>query len=104
MDTQTANTVAAAGRAFCFTGRGRKSRSEMAQAVKRRGGVVQTCVTRGTDYLVVGERGSTRWKLEAPGDAFWGERHGRKLARAMQINARGGGIRIVREDAFWRGV
>ncbi len=109
MDTQTAmaaaNAVTIAGRSFCFTGRATRSRREMELAVTERGGTVTPRVTRGTDYLVVGDRGSKRWKYKSgspESEACWGGgTYGRKLARARRIIAAGGGIRIVGEAAFW---
>ena len=89
------SAVTVAGRAFCFTGRGRHSREEMARRVSEGGGRVHRRVTRSTDYLVVGSRGSRRWKQPFIGN---------KTAAAMRIIMQGGGIRIVGEDAFWQGV
>ena len=87
--------VAVAGRSFCFTGRGQTSRTEMMRAAVARGGVVHTRVTRRTDYLVVGSRGSRRWKQPYCGT---------KTAAALRLIAMGGGIRIVGEEAFRRAV
>jgi len=92
MGTQAAEAVTMAGRSFCFTGRGRRSRGEMTLAVKQRGGVVHTRVTRATDYLVVGEKGSKRWKYPFCGN---------KTAAALRLIAAGGGIMILGEAAFW---
>ena len=92
--TQAADhAVTVAGRAFCFTGRGRLSRAEMGRMVTAHGGTVHQRVTRKTDYLVVGSRGSKRWQQPFIGS---------KTAAAMRLIVSGGGIRIVGEDALRR--
>ena len=89
------SAVTAAGRSFCFTGRGRVSRAEMGRMAASKGGTVHQRVTRSTDYLVVGSRGSKRWKQPYCGS---------KLAAALRLISAGGGISIVGEDVFWRGL
>lgn len=94
MKAQTAQSLSFAGRSFCFTGRGQVSRGEMMQAVAQRGGTVHKRVTRTTDYLVLGSKGSKRWKHQFCGN---------KMAAALRMIAAGGGIRIIGEEAFWKG-
>ena len=89
------SAVIVTGRSFCFTGRGRVSRAEMGRMAAAKGGTVHQRVTRKTDYLVVGSRGSKRWKQPYCGS---------KLAAALRLISAGGGISIVGEDVFWRGL
>jgi NAD-dependent DNA ligase len=67
----------------------------MMRAVTERGGNVHTRVTRSTDFLVVGHKGSKRWKYPLCGN---------KTAAALRLISAGGGIRIVGEEAFWAGM
>ena len=89
------SAVTVAGQALCFTGRGRLSRAEMGRMVTSHGGTVHQRVTRKTDYLVVGSRGSKRWQQPFIGT---------KTAAARRIIMSGGGIRIVGEEAFRQSV
>lgn len=84
------------GKAFCFTGRsGRMPRESIAEIVLAMGAFVHDDVTRKTDYLVVGSKGSRTWKQGS---------YGRKMERAMRLKQSGGGIKIVREADFWAAV
>lgn len=87
------SAVTMAGHSFCFTGRGSVSRAEMGRMAASKGGTVHQRVTRNTDYLVVGSRGSKRWKQPYCGS---------KLAAALRLISAGGGISIVAEQAFWQ--
>lgn len=84
------------GKAFCFTGRsGRMPRESIAEIVLAMGAFVHDDVTRKTDFLVVGSKGSRTWKHGS---------YGRKMERAMRLKKNGGGIKIVREAVFWAAV
>ena len=84
--TSVDSAVTVVGRAFCFTGRGRVSRAEMGRMVISNGGRVHPRVTRHTDYLVMGSRGSKRWRQPYCGS---------KTAAALRLIAAG-------ELASWR--
>ena len=86
--------VTIAGKAFCFTGRSaRASREAMAQAATQLGGTFQPDVTRAADYLVVCGEGSPYWKSGSYGD---------KIRHAIRLHGRGGKVRIVSEEDFWK--
>lgn len=83
------------GKSFCFTGRARMKRSDMEAMVTSRGGEVHKRVTRGTDYLVVGGKGSPGWRYEG---------FGNKILRARYIQFTGGKVVIISEEVLWEGV
>ena len=80
-------------KSFCFTGRAGMKRADLAAIVVSRGGEVHKRVTRATDYLVVGGKGSKRW-------AYRG--FGNKILRARYLKAQGYAVRIVSERDFWK--
>ncbi len=80
------------GSTFCFTGEfvfGPRSTCE--QFTQRRGGIVQSGITKKLRYLVVGGMGSAEWK----GGSF-----GNKIMKAQQYKYSGVPILIVHEDIW----
>lgn len=85
--------ITIAGHALCFTGRSARARREdIARTVEALGGTFQRRVTRGTDYLVVGEHGSPSWAHDT---------YGRKIRSASHLKAARQKPLIVREADFW---
>lgn len=86
-------SVVIAGRRLCFTGRSARARREdIAHTVTALGGTFQRRVTRGTDYLVVGEQGSPSWAHGTFGDKIRCASHLKSAAKRPQI---------VSEADFW---
>ncbi len=66
---------------------------EVEKRISELGGKVQRNVNRNTDYIVVGSLGSDSRKEEA---------FGRKLEKATQLRNRGGNVRVVREQHWFK--
>ena len=78
------------GKTFCLTGEfefGDRSRVE--SVLFRRGGIPVASVTKKTDCLVVGSKGSEAWS---------NGNYGTKVKRAMELQGKGFSIRIVKEQ------
>ena len=77
---------------ICLTGHFSKiSKNELKVVLESNGAVTQKSVTSKTDYVIVGEDGSTQWK----GDGF-----GSKIEKALNLNQNGSSILILRENEF----
>lgn len=77
------------GRCFCLTGKffyGGRRKCE--QEIIDRGGFPKSSPSRKTDYLVIGEIGSTDWIHST---------HGRKIEKAMELRDAGQPLAIVSE-------
>jgi len=82
------------GKSFAFTGRlATMTREHAREEVLSKGGSIPSSVTRGLDYLVVGNLGSP---LINTGNG----KKGKKLLKAQELNERGANIRIITEGAF----
>jgi len=81
-------------RRFCLTGDfAFGPRATCEQAIERRGGVLQSSITKKLDYLVVGGLGSPEWKHGS---------FGTKIEKAMQYKTGGAPLLVVHEDV-WAG-
>lgn len=90
--TQPPPIVSFAGKVFVFTGNfyfGEKSECE--QAVIIHGGTTKKGVTRATDYVVVGGKGSPEWSRGS---------FGSKIEKAV-INIRAGCLTAIISEAHW---
>lgn len=52
------------------------------------GGIIDKTIKKGTDYLIVGEAGNKNWAAE---------NYGNKVKRAIELNNKGGHIKIIHE-------
>jgi NAD-dependent DNA ligase len=83
-----------AGKSFSFTGQlTTMTREHAREKVLNKGGSVPSSVTKGLDYLVVGNLGSP---LINNGNG----KKGKKLLKAQELNQRGGNIQIITEGKF----
>lgn len=81
------------GQSFCFTGiSARAPRRELVKIVENLGGVFKLSVSKGLDYLIVGDWGNPAWAFAC---------YGRKVEQAMNFRKRGQTISIVHEFDFW---
>lgn len=81
------------GQSFCFTGiSARAPRRELVETVESLGGIFKLSVSKGLDYLIVGDRGNPAWAFAC---------YGRKVEQAMNYRKRGQTISIVHEFDFW---
>ena len=90
---KAAGTIALQGKSVCLTGNfDHGSRAEVEALVKTRGGSIAPGVAKTLDYLIVGGQGSSAW---ASGN------YGTKVKKALELQAQGFPIQIVREaDIF----
>ena len=78
------------GKKFCLTGEFEfGSRSDVESALTRKGGIPVSTVTRKTDCLVVGSKGSEAWS---------NGNYGTKVKKAMELQEKGISIQIVKEQ------
>lgn len=68
------------------------SRFEVERQLAERGATVQKSVTQKTDFLLIGSVGSPDWSSG---------NYGNKVKRAMELQAKGFGIQIIREADFF---
>lgn len=81
---------------FCFTGESyRSKRADMAAAVLSLGGIVKSCVTAKTNYLIVGNAGNPCWAYAC---------YGRKIEEAVRLRKDGEQVLIINETDFWDAV
>lgn len=81
------------GSTFCFTGKSdRASRNDIAAIVENCGGKYIDRVTKGTNYLIVGNSGNPCWAYSC---------YGRKIEQAVNLRKNGGKIKIINEVDFW---
>jgi len=77
------------GKTFCLTGEfDFGERSEVQAVLVKRGGIPVSGVTRKTDYVIVGNKGS---------DAWCAGNYGTKVMKALELQSKGFPIKIVRE-------
>lgn len=69
------------------------TREEVTKKLEGMGAEVQNNVTRKTDFVIVGGYGSSDW---AHGN------YGTKVKKALELQANGNNIRIIKEDDFFR--
>ena len=82
------------GKSFAFTGQlTTMTREHAREEVLSKGGSIPSSVTRGLDYLVVGNLGSP---LINDGNG----KKGKKLLKAQELNERGADIQIITEGTF----
>lgn len=75
---------------FCLTGRFVLGpRANVEYEIQDRGGQLQANVTEATNYLVIGDIGSTDWLHST---------HGRKIERAVELAARGLPVALISEE------
>ena len=78
------------GKTFCLTGEFEYGdRSSVESALRQRGGIPISSVTKKTDCLVVGSKGSEAWS---------NGNYGTKVKKAMELQEKGSPIRIVKEQ------
>lgn len=78
------------GKAFCLTGEFHGgTRKEVEERLTQRGGIPQSNVTKKTQVLVVGGRGSLDWSMG---------NYGNKVKKALEMQAQGIPIQILREE------
>lgn len=78
---------------FCFTGKSdRGSRKEIASIIENCGGKYIDRVTKGTNYLIVGNSGNPCWAYSC---------YGRKIEQAVELRKNGVKIKIINEVDFW---
>ncbi len=65
------------------------SRPSVETALSRRGGTPVSSVTKKTDYVIVGSKGSEAWSSD---------NYGTKVKKAMELQGKGSPIQIVREQ------
>jgi NAD-dependent DNA ligase len=83
-----------AGKSFAFTGDFvTMTREHAREKVLSKGGSVPSSVTKSLDYLVVGNE-------ESPLINDGTGKHGTKLMKAQELNARGASIQIITEGEF----
>lgn len=88
--TMPAPPVFFSNRRFCLTGRFMLGpRAHIEYEIRDRGGVVQSTVTNETDYLIIGNIGSTDWLHST---------HGRKIEKAVSLVEQGLSIAIISEE------
>ena len=79
-----------AGKTFCLTGEfDSGDRSSIEMALSRRGGTPVSSVTKKTDCVIVGSKGSEAWS---------NGNYGTKVKKAMELQGKGSPIQIVREQ------
>lgn len=79
-----------AGKTFCLTGEFKfGSRSSVEAALSRKGGILVNSVTKRTDLVIVGSLGSEAWSSG---------NYGTKIKKAIEMQAKGIPICIVREQ------
>lgn len=84
------------GKTFCCTGESKcAKRSEIREQIISHGGEFKDTVTKDTNYLVIGAKGSLCW-------AFL--KYGQKIEKAIELRKEGRDILIVLEDDFWRAI
>lgn len=91
--TEPAPNLEFDGKLFCFTGTftfGKRASCEA--AVKRYGAACTPQLTKGTDYLVIGEYATSAWSQSS---------FGRKIEQALEWRQGGAPIHIVAES-HWR--
>lgn len=78
------------GKTFCLTGEFEfGSRSSVESVLCQKGGVFVARVTKNTDCLVLGSKGSSAWS---------NGNYGTKVKKAMELQQKGSGIKIVKEQ------
>lgn len=88
--TTPAPPIFFSGYRFCLTGRFMLGpRVNIEYEIRDRGGVVQSTVTDETNYLIIGNIGSTDWIHST---------HGRKIEKAVALAERGLSIALVSEE------
>lgn len=89
-NTCTTNDINIVGKIFCLTGEftnGRKS--FIGAALSRRGGILTDSVTKNTDLLIVGSKGSDAWSAG---------NYGNKVRKALEMQEKGHPIKIIKEE------
>nr|WP_312692847.1 BRCT domain-containing protein [Caproiciproducens sp.] len=78
------------GKAFCLTGEFEfGDRSSVEATLYQKGGIPVSSVTRKTDCVIVGSKGSDAWS---------NGNYGTKLKKALELQAKGLPIQIVKEQ------
>lgn len=78
------------GKAFCLTGEFEfGDRSQVASSLCKKGGISVSGVTKKTDFLIVGSKGSEAWS---------NGNYGTKVKKAMELQEKGVSIQIVKEQ------
>nr|WP_243122658.1 BRCT domain-containing protein [Clostridium sp. KNHs216] len=78
------------GKTFCLTGEFEfGDRSSVESALSQKGGIPVSSVTRKIDCVIVGSRGSDAWSSG---------NYGTKVKKALELQAKGHPIQIVKEQ------
>lgn len=78
------------GKTFCLTGEFKiGDRSAVESALSRKGGIPVAGVTKKTDYVIVGSKGSDAWS---------NGNYGTKVKKALELQEKGMPIQIVKEQ------
>ena len=82
------------GKTFCITGKlASGPRKQCEAAIRSKGGVPQSSVTRKLDYLVIGTLASRDWAQST---------YGTKIERAMAIREDGGSVVVLSEEVLYQ--
>ena len=90
------DTIDISGRLFCITGEFNcGERKTVLEKLSAKGGISQGSVTRKTEFLIVGSKGSEMWSAG---------NYGTKIKKALELQEKGFPIRIIQEkDIFMEG-
>lgn len=92
VNNEKCTSIEIEGAHICITGEFEYgSRTKVAELIEKYGGIIDKSVKKATNYLVVGSQGSKAWKTG---------NYGGKIQKAMEINDKGGDIKIVEETDF----
>ncbi|NCB43295.1 MAG: hypothetical protein EOM59_11830 [Clostridia bacterium] len=79
-----------AGKTFCLTGDFEfGDRSSVESALSKKSGIPVSGVTKKTDYVIVGSKGSDAWS---------NGNYGTKIKKAMELQEKGLSVRIIKEQ------
>ena len=84
------------GKCICLSGEFEcGSKDSVSALLENQGATIQTSVTKKTDILVVGGHGSSAWSQG---------NYGTKIKKALELQAKGVEILIIREDDFFKAI
>ena len=81
------------GKVCCLTGSfDHGTKADIKAVIACKGGTCAAGVNKSVDYLIVGGQGSADWKFG---------NYGSKVSKALEMQEKGHGIRIVSEDVLY---
>ncbi len=81
------------GKTVCLSGDfACMQKKAVAEALTKIGCTIKNCVTQGTDFLIVGSKGSDKWQHQ---------NYGSKIKKALEMQKAGFGIQIVNETEVY---